>query len=76
MPDATGQNLQVAQDALQAATNDPYFISFSEDATSADRAQTLDSGWVVCSQDPAAGTAVSLDDDVTFFVVRVSEECP
>ena len=78
MPNEVGQNLQIAQDDLQQASGDPLFVSFSEDATGAGRGQLLDSGWVVCSQKPAAGQMVPLDYsvDVTFFVVRAGESCP
>lgn len=76
LPDATGQNLQVAQDNAQEASGDPLFVSFSEDATGADRAQILDSGWVVCSQKPVSGTEVKRSAFVTYFVVRAGEDCP
>jgi hypothetical protein len=71
-----GKNLQIAQDDLQEASGDPFFVSFSEDATAADRVQILDSGWQVCAQDPAPGTRIGLYDDVTLYTVRVSETCP
>lgn len=77
MPDEVGKNLQAAQDDLQAVSGNPFFFSGSEDATGAGRAQFLDSGWQVCSQDPAPGTEVRDDaDDVLFYVVRNSERCP
>jgi len=76
MPDETGKNLQVAQDDLQEAANDPFHVSFSEDATGAQRTQVLDSGWQVCSQEPAPGASVGLNDVVTFYVVRLTETCP
>lgn len=77
MPDETGKTLQAAQDDLQAVSGSPLFYSGSEDATGADRGQWNDSGWQVCSQHPAAGTEVRDDeDDVMFYVVRVSEDCP
>ena len=76
IPDYTGENLQIAQDDLQQVTGDPFYVSFEEDATGADRLPMLDSGWMVCSQDPAPGSRFAPADDVTFFVVRVSERCP
>jgi hypothetical protein len=76
MPDETGIGLQSAQDDLQTVSGNPFYVSFSEDATGAGRGQWVDSGWVVCSQTPSAGTRVTKRRDVTFFVVRVSEECP
>jgi hypothetical protein len=77
MPNELGKTLQAAQDDLQAVSGNPFFYSASEDATGADRFQVMDSGWQVCGQDPAPGTQVRDDeDDVVFFVVRVSENCP
>jgi hypothetical protein len=76
MPDETGANLQVAQDDLQEAANDPFYFSDSRDATDANRFQVLDSGWQVCSQEPDAGSTVGPKDLVTFYVVRLSEQCP
>jgi len=76
LPDATGQNLQIAQDNIQEASGDPLFVSFSEDATGASRMQILDSGWVVSSQKPAAGAIVRMSAVVTYFVVRAGEGCP
>ena len=77
MPEETGKSLQAAQDDLQAVSGNPFFFSDSEDATGQDRGQWVDSGWQVCSQDPAPGAQVRDDeDDVVFFVVRASETCP
>lgn len=76
MPNEVGKTLQAAQDDIQAVSGDPIFFSFSEDATGADRMQLLDSGWQVCRQTPAVGATVKLTADVTFYVVRVSEDCP
>jgi hypothetical protein len=76
MPDEVGIDLQSAQDDLQTDSGDPFYISFSEDATGADRGQWLDSDWVVCSSDPLPGVTVTRQTDVTFYVVRLDESCP
>jgi len=77
MPDERGKTLQAAQDDLQAVSGNPFFYSGSEDATGQDRGQWMDSGWQVCDQYPEPGTRVRDDeDDVMFYVVRISEPCP
>lgn len=76
MPDETGKVLQAAQDDLQAVSGDPFYVSFSEDATGEDRFQMMDSNWTVCSQSIAPGDTVTLEDDVTFYVVYYDEDCP
>lgn len=72
LPDLTGQTLQAAQDAAQAAG---FFILTSSDATGAGRMQVLDRNWQVCSQTPAAGSA-STDTAVDFSTVKLEEFCP
>jgi predicted small lipoprotein YifL len=76
MPNEVGNNLQAAQDAVQAASGNPLYFSSSEDATGQSRFQILDADWQVCSQDPAPGSIVQQGADVTFFVVRLTENCP
>jgi predicted small lipoprotein YifL len=76
MPNEVGNNLQAAQDAVQAASGNPLYVSSSEDATGQSRLQILDAGWQVCSQEPAPGSIVEQGADVTFFVVRLTENCP
>ena len=76
MPNEVGIDLQSAQDDLQTESGDPFYFSYSEDATGADRGQWLDSDWVVCSQDPIPGVTVTRQMDVTFSVVRLDEPCP
>ena len=77
MPNEVGKVLQVAQDDLQAVTGNPFFFTDSKDATDQDRFQVLDSGWQVCSQDPAPGKVLPTDYlDIVFYVVRTSEDCP
>ena len=78
MPDETGMVLQDAQDHMQELADNPFYVTFSEDATGDGRFQVLDDGWQVCSQDPAPGEPVPYDNslDITFYVVRTSESCP
>lgn len=78
MPNEVGKVLQVAQDDIQAVSGNPFFFTASEDATGEARFQVMDSNWVVCSQKPAAGKPVKLDNstDVTFYVVKTGESCP
>ncbi len=76
MPNEVGNNLQDAQDAVQTASGNPLYFSSSEDATGQSRFQILDADWQVCSQDPAPGSIVQQGADVTFFVVRLTENCP
>lgn len=76
LPDETGKSLQGAQDDLQEISGDPFYVSFSEDATGQGRSQILDADWQVCSSRPAAGSSIGELDEVTFRVVRVTETCP
>jgi hypothetical protein len=76
MPDEVGANLQIAQDAVQAASGNPFYYSGSVDASGDSRMQILDADWAVCTQSPAAGASVAQGANVTFSVVRVSESCP
>jgi hypothetical protein len=76
MPDLTGGDLQGAQDAIQSLTNDAIFFTDSHDASGEGRAQLLDRGWQVCTQDPAPGSKITPDTNIDFGVVRVSEQCP
>lgn len=76
LPDETGKDLQAAQDDLRAISGDPFFTSYSDDATGQGRMQIFDSGWQICSQTPDPGTLVSADSTITFHTVRLSESCP
>ncbi|WP_208379008.1 hypothetical protein [Cumulibacter soli] len=71
----TGTVLQDAQDAMQALTGDPFFVTLSEDASGQGRMQLMDSNWIVCSQTPAAGEEFSEDTIITFFAVKIGETC-
>jgi hypothetical protein len=76
MPNLSGQNLQAAQDAIQALTGNPGF-STSTDLTGQARMQVMDRNWQVCSSTPAPGEAFSSASGVDFGVVKLdSESCP
>jgi hypothetical protein len=77
MLDFSGQNLQAAQDAIQALTGNPGFFSTSTDLTGQARMQVMDRNWQVCSSTPAPGEAFSSASGVDFGVVKLdSESCP
>jgi hypothetical protein len=77
MPDLSGQNLQAAQDAIQALTGNPGFFSTSTDLTGQARMQVMDRNWQVCSSTPAPGEAFTSASGVDFGVVKLdSESCP
>ncbi|MFE9776359.1 PASTA domain-containing protein [Streptomyces sp. NPDC005931] len=71
LPDLTGQDLQAAQDAAQAAG---FYALDDQDASGQNRLQVLDRNWVVCSQEPEAGTHPT-DTKVTLFAVKDGESC-
>jgi PASTA domain len=77
MPDLVGQNLQVAQDDIQARG---IFFSVSHDLLAA-RMQVVDSNWIVCSQTPKAGKRIDgaagdWEGKIDFGVVKLTETCP
>lgn len=76
MPDMVGQNLQLAQDSMQALTGNPVFVTFSVDASGLGRAQVLDANWRVCSQNVPAGTSFTADSMIEFAAVKNEEACP
>ncbi|MGI8528728.1 MAG: SPOR domain-containing protein, partial [Geodermatophilaceae bacterium] len=77
MPNLVGRDLQSAQDAIQALTNDDVFFTTSHDATGQGRHQILDRNWRVCSQNLPTGTPFGADAHIDFGVVRVdTETCP
>lgn len=73
VPDMVGQDLQLAQDAMQAAG---LYALRSHDALGLNRFQVLDRAWKVCSQTPTGGSRVSPDQLIDFGVVRDEEQCP
>jgi hypothetical protein len=76
MPNLVGRNLQDAQDAIQALTGNPVFITTSHDATGQRRLQVLDANWKVCSQSIAPGAAFTADSTIDFAAVKLAEACP
>lgn len=77
MPDLTGQNLQAAQDAVQALTGGKVFYSGSTDLTGQSRMQVMDRNWQVCTSTPTPGSTITATSTVEFGVVRIdTESCP
>ena len=72
MPDTVGQNLQYAQDSLQALGS---YLMDQTDASGLGRMQINDSNWVVCSQDPAPGSIVAISTVVALAAVKIGEAC-
>jgi len=74
MPDFVGMDLQSAQNLVQ--TNG-VFVSRSHDLLGS-RNQVLDSNWIVCDQNIAAGQQVIGDAEglIDFGVVKRQESCP
>ena len=73
MPALVGLGLQDAQDQLQSLGS---FVLNQEDASGQGRHQLIDSNWKVCSQDPAAGSLISVTSSVTLRAVKNEETCP
>jgi PASTA domain len=73
MPNLVGENLQLAQDKLQALGS---YLMDQQDAAGLGRIQVLDSNWQVCTQDPAPGATVPVDTMVTLAAVKLAEHCP
>ncbi|WP_405909565.1 hypothetical protein OG742_37185 [Streptomyces sp. NBC_00828] len=71
LPDMTGEVLQTAQDAAQAAG---FFSLTSSDATGQGRFQVLDRNWKVCSQTPEPGEH-PVDTTIDFATVKLTESC-
>jgi beta-lactam-binding protein with PASTA domain len=69
MPDVVCMSLQDAQDLIQ---DQGVFFSRSEDASGQDRAQIVDSNWVVIDQTPAPGTRFS-EGDAVLEVLKADE---
>jgi len=76
MPDLVGAGLQEAQDRIQELTDGQLLVTDSHDALGQDRGQVDDDNWKVCTQNVAAGTAITTDTRIDFGVVRVEESCP
>jgi hypothetical protein len=76
MPDLVGYNLQDAQDEIQSLTDFGILLVLSHDATGQDRFQLLDSGWIVCDQNMAAGEEITSTTEIDLGVVKDDEGCP
>lgn len=77
MPNLIGSNLQDAQDAIQALTNNGVFFSGSTDLTGQGRNQIMDANWQVCTSTPPPGATITKDTMIDFGVVRIDiEDCP
>jgi hypothetical protein len=77
MPNLIARNLQDAQDAIQALTNNEFFYSGSTDLTGKGRNQIMDANWQVCTSTPPPGSTVTKDTAIDFGVVRIDVEgCP
>ncbi|MGW3988128.1 PASTA domain-containing protein [Streptomyces sp. NPDC004830] len=70
MPDFTGKSVKAARAALDSGTSITV-----DDASAEDRFVFLESNWQVCTQKPAAGTALK-GQPVTFTAVKFGESCP
>lgn len=73
MPNLVGQNLQDAQDQLQALDS---FLLTQTDATGMERYQVLDSNWRVCYQKPRPGVRTPTSALVELGAVKLEESCP
>jgi len=71
LPNLVGQDLQAAQDEAQAAG---FYALDDQDASGQNRLQVLDRNWVVCSQEPDAGTHPT-DTPVVLYAVKDDESC-
>lgn len=76
MPNLVGIDLQTAQDRVQTFG---IFYSISHDLRGS-RLQILDSNWIVCTQNPSAGTRVhgtrsEWEGKIDFGVVKRTESC-
>lgn len=70
LPDLVGLDLQLAQDALQAAG---WYEMISHDASGQGRLQLIDRNWVVVEQTPAAGGVVPYDKMIDLGAVKKGE---
>ncbi|MFI6287855.1 PASTA domain-containing protein [Streptomyces sp. NPDC051018] len=73
LPNFIGMGLQAAQDSAQETG---FYLMTSHDSTGEGRNQVWDRNWKVCSQDPKAGSVVSVDTELNFGTVKLEETCP
>ena len=76
MPNVVGQDLQAAQNTIQALTDYKVFFSGSKDLSGQSRMQINDRNWQVCTSTPPAGATFTEQTAVEFGVVKESEACP
>ena len=76
MPNVVGQDLQAAQNTIQALTDYKVFFSGSKDLSGQGRMQINDRNWQVCTSTPLAGWRFTEQTAVEFGVVKDSETCP
>lgn len=69
--DGVGMNYQDAQDLWRSQG---LVVMPAEDATGANRIPILDSGWVVVSQDPPAGSAAADGDAITATIKKYTDD--
>jgi beta-lactam-binding protein with PASTA domain len=74
MPDLVGMDLQSAQNLVQTYG---VFYSVSHDLRGS-RNQVIDSNWIVCDQNVAAGQRVTgdVEGQIDLGVVKREEACP
>lgn len=75
MPALVGQNLQAAQDAIQALSTDGIVYTSSHDTTGAGRQQVLDRNWKVCSQSIEPGARITAESAIDFGAAELTESC-
>ncbi len=75
MPNLVGSNLQDAQDAIQALTDNKIFFTKSHDATGRGRHQILDRDWKVCDQNVRPGATITASTTIDFGAAKLSEPC-
>ena len=63
MPGVVGEDLQFAQDSVQAVTGNPFFFTDSVDAKGLSRFQVIDSWWTVCGREARGGCLVQRRHD-------------
>ena len=76
MPNLVGATLQDAQDQVQALTAGGVYFTGSHDLGGQNRSQVLDRNWRVCTQNIAAGAALTAESRLDFGVVKLEETCP
>ena len=76
MPNLVGSTLQDAQDQVQALTAGGVYFTGSHDLGGQNRSQVIDRNWQVCTQNIAAGAALTAESRVDLGVVKLEETCP